>query len=292
MTMFKINHFLMNEVTEHGGEGVGGQSMPNVTDATQESGQSILAKAANQPEANNQPEAQPEQAQQPEQQQDWLQDKFKVLNADGTINYELSSQKMAGSYNELARRLGTGDIPPKSAEEYKVDLGENVNFDDLKKDPDTKEFLEGAQKAGLTNKQVEFVLQKYVQALPKAVGAFNKHTIESAEAELKSVWQIEQDYKANLSNAQLAFNKYASPDDKAKIDEIGNNPLVIRLLANIGKTLQEDQPASKPQGVQQADVKKLMMGEAYRNPNHPDHKAVHAQVQQYYQATYGNTIIS
>lgn len=288
--MFKRKYFLMNEVTEHGGEGDGGQSVSTVTDATPESGQSILAKAE-QPAAQAATPEKPAE-QQPEQQQVWLQDKFKVLNADGTINYELSSQKMAGSYNELARRLGTGDIPPKSADEYKVDLGENVNFDDLKKDPDTKEFLEGAQKAGLTNKQVEFVLQKYVDALPKAVGAFNKYTIETAKSELKSVWQSEQDYKANLTNAQLAFNKYASSDDKAKIDEIGNNPLVIRLLANIGKTLQEDQPASKPQGVQQADAKKLMMGEAYRNPNHPDHKAVHAQVQQYYQATYGNTVIS
>lgn len=107
---------------------------------------------------------------------------------------------------------------------------------------------------------------------------FKESTIETAQTELSDTWKTEQEFKANIADAQTAFNRFASPEDKAKIDEIGNNPIVIRLLANIGKGLQEDQPAGQAQGIQQADVKKLMASDAYRNANHPDHKATHAQV--------------
>lgn len=136
------------------------------------------------------------------------------------------------------------------------------------------------------------MLQKYVAALPKALGVFEESAIETAQTGLSDTWKTEQELKANIANAQTAFNRFASPEDKAKIDEIGNNPIVIRLLSNIGKGLLEDQPAGQAQGIQQADVQKLMASDAYRNANHPDHKAIHARVQQYYQATYGNAVVS
>ena len=54
------------------------------------------------------------------------------------------------------------------------------------------------------------------------------------------MWTNEREFNSNLTVAYQAFQRYASPDNLQRIDEIGNNPIVIKLLANIGKTLQED----------------------------------------------------
>ena len=216
-----------------------------------------------------------------------MPEKFIVKTSDGLeVDPIESSKKMAASYEGLSKRLGTGDIPPKSAEEYNVKIdSEALNFDDFKKDPENQEFLTKAHQQGLTSKQVEFVLNEYARVMPAAFDKFKGLTVEQAHSELTETWKTEAEYKSNIKDAFSAFNKYASPEDKDKIDEIGNNPIVIRLLANIGKGLQEDQPVGQAQGIQQIDAKKLMMSEAYRNSNHPDHKATHAQVQRYYQQT-------
>lgn len=272
--MFKRNHFLMNEAGD-AGEDLGGGS--------------VLAGAGSQSE-----QTQPEQGQQPAQPEqanyDWLPEKFRVMTSDGLeVDIKQSAEKLAASYDGLSKRLGSGDIPPKDAESYSVDFGEKalMSFDEFKAEPENQAFLKQAHELGMTEKQVQFVLGQYMERLPEVIQAGKEATVEAAKDTLAQVWKSEAELNSNLRSAYQAFQRYAAPEDKELIDQIGNNPLVIKLLANVGKGLQEDSGANKPQGISPDDVKGLMMGEAYRNANHPDHRAVHARVREFYENQYG-----
>lgn len=279
MKFHKMNSIFMNEAVE-GGEGAASIEQPN----------SVLAGAMNvqaEPEPTNQAESnQPTDY-------DWIPEKFRVPNSDGEgVNVELSAQKMAASYEGLSKRLGTGDIPPKSADEYNVELPEDAifKFDEFKAEPENSEFLKQAHELGMTDKQMQFVIGEYAKRLPEIVQAGKEATIETAKEVLEKTWKSEAEFNTNLKNAFAAFNRYAASEDKELIDQIGNNPLVIKLLANIGKDLQEDTPP-QAQGIKQEDVKALMASEAYRNPNHPDYSATHAKVTDYYNRNFGNQIV-
>lgn len=272
----------MNEVDEQGGEGGVALSDASI---------SILAggglEKEEKPLVNDENKEEDKEAKQGEY--DFLEDKFRVLNPDNTVNLEMSAEKMANSYKSLASRLGTGDVPPKSADEYNIKIeSETLNFDDFKKDPENQGFLSKALECGMTSKQVEFVLNEYARVMPAAFDRFKGLTQEQAQSELTETWKSEAEFKSNIKDAFSAFNKYASPEDKGKIDEIGNNPIIIRLLANMGKNLREDAPPAKNTGLEPDDVQKIMKTDAYRDPKHPDHKEAHKKVREYYQGKYGN----
>lgn len=270
----------MNEVAE-GGEGAASTEQPS----------SVLAGAAN---TQTEPEQQPAttESNQPTD-YDWIPEKFRVPNTNGEgVNVELSAQKLAASYEGLSKRLGTGDIPPKTADEYNVELPEDslIKFDEFKAEPENQEFLKQAHELGVTEKQMQFVLGEYSKRLPEIIQAGKEATLETAKEVLSQTWKSEAEFNTNLKNALTAFNRYASPEDREQIDQIGNNPLVIKLLANIGKGLQEDTPP-QAQGIKQEDVKALMASEAYRNPNHPEYRATQMKVAEHYQKTYGTQIV-
>lgn len=85
----------------------------------------------------------------------------------------------------------------------------------------------------------------------------------------------------------------ADPTDKGKMNEIGNNPMVIRMLAKIGAEMGEDVPVPgdiNPE--EQQAIRDLMKSEAYTNPKHADHERVSAQVKAFYQKTYGDQAIA
>ncbi|MFX4650851.1 hypothetical protein ABTB10_19455, partial [Acinetobacter baumannii] len=56
------------------------------------------------------------------------------------------------------KRVGTGDLPPKTADEYKL---EREDFEGFKADESNKEFLAEAHKHGITNKQLDFLISEY-----------------------------------------------------------------------------------------------------------------------------------
>lgn len=223
------------------------------------------------------------------QEEAFVPEKYQVMRDDGTLDLEQSAKKLSEGYSHLEKRLGTGDIPPRSADEYDIDLNsEFYSFDDFKQEPENQEFLGKAHELGMTQKQLEFVLGEYARRLPELVMAGKELDIESAHQALSETWKTETDFNQNLRSAYQAFQRYAAPEDLSKIDQVGNNPIVIKLLANIGKHLQEDAGISRTIGFQQQDIRQVMASEAYRNPKHPDHKATHARVKRYYESNYGN----
>ena len=218
---------------------------------------------------------------------EWMPEKFRVMN--GTeLDVGASSKKLAESYAGLEKRVGSGDVPPKTADDYAITVPEQ--FKEVWSEDDRfKAFRTDALGAGLTQKQFDFVVGKYFDTMPALVQGGQAVTVEQATEELRSVWKTDGEFKSGVADAFKAFQAFASPEDQARIDEIGNNPVALRILAKIGKELGEAGGIPKASEATGADdIQSILKSDAYMNPKHPDHKAASAKVQGYYQKKYGN----
>lgn len=222
-----------------------------------------------------------------------MPEKFQVKKEDGTIDLEASSKKMGESLSHLEKRLGSGDAPPKTSDEYAV------NVPDVWKEafPDDSErmaaFRKDAHAQGLTQKQFDFFLGKYMEVAPDLIKGGAEMTKEAAMADLRSVWKSDAEYNTQSAHAAKALDAFIDPADKEKADLVTANPTMVRLLARIGKEMQEG--GSIPAGAETVpvdEIKALLNSEANTNPRHADHKATRAKVDAYYNKKYGTAAVT
>ncbi|HDY3604392.1 TPA: hypothetical protein RQ360_001143 [Klebsiella michiganensis] len=282
--MWKFKHLFMN--TETGAEApagnAGGDDAGN-GDGTQNpgggnpSGTSLLSTGAGEQGAD-----------------DWLPEKYRVMGDDGKLNVEGSARKLADAYSHLEKRMGSGDTPPKTADEYapKVEV-EGFKWDEFKADPRMQSFMKSAHAKGITNDQMGFILGEYAQLAPELVNGAAALDSEAAATQLRETWKTDAEFNKNIGLAFRAFNSLADDSDKGRMDEIGNNPMVIRMLAKIGAEMQEDAPAGGDVNLEeQQSIRDLMKSPAYMDPKHADHERVSAQVKAYYQKRYGDQTVA
>lgn len=219
-------------------------------------------------------------------------DKFKVQKEDGTLDMEASARKMGESLQHLEKRMGSGDAPPKTAEEYTVTVPDEWK-DAFPADSETMAaFRKDAHEQGLSQKQFDFFISKYVEQAPSLVAGGAKASYEQAEAELKATWKTDAEFKTQTGNAFKAWSAFADPADSGKMDEIGNSPAVVRLLARIGSEMKEGAgiPASAD-ATGTDDIKTMLTSEANTNPKHPDHSATRAKIDAFYAKKYGTSSV-
>lgn len=282
--MWKFKHLFMN--TETGAEApagnAGGDDAGN-GDGTQNpgggnpAGTSLLSTGAGEQGAD-----------------DWLPEKYRVMGDDGKLNVEGSARKLADAYSHLEKRMGSGDTPPKTADEYapKVEV-EGFKWDEFKADPRMQSFMKSAHAKGITNDQMGFILGEYAQLAPELVNGAAALDSEAAATQLRETWKTDAEFNKNIGLAFRAFNSLADDSDKGRMDEIGNNPMVIRMLAKIGAEMQEDAPAGGDVNLEeQQSIRDLMKSPAYMDPKHADHERVSAQVKAYYQKRYGDQTVA
>lgn len=142
--MWKLKHLFMNAeqgAEQPGGGNGGGEDGGNNPGAGEPSGNSLLSTGAGEPGAN-----------------DWLPEKFRVMGEDGKLSIESSARKLAENYTHLEKRMGSGDAPPKTADEYapKVEV-EGFNWEEFKADPRMQGFMKTAHAKGITNDQMSFI---------------------------------------------------------------------------------------------------------------------------------------
>lgn len=280
--MWKIKHLFMNaepgaEQSGGGGDNDGGSSNGNNPGTGEPSGNSLLSTGAGEQGAN-----------------DWLPEKFRVMGEDGKLSIESSARKLAENYTHLEKRMGSGDAPPKTADEYapKVEV-EGFNWEEFKADPRMQSFMKSAHAKGITNDQMSFILGEYAQRAPELVGGAAALDSEAASTQLREVWKTDAEFNKNIGLAFRAFNSLADDADKGRIDEIGNNPMVIRMLAKVGAEMQEDAPAGGDVNLEeQQTIRDLMKSPAYMDPKHADHERVSARVKAYYQKRYGDQTVA
>ncbi|ARD11402.1 MULTISPECIES: hypothetical protein [Pseudomonas syringae group genomosp. 2] len=177
---------------------------------------------------------------------DYIPEKYRTNKEDGTLDLEASSRKMSEAYKHLETRLGSGDAPPKTAEEYapKVEI-EGFNWEEFKADESTQSFLKGAHAKGLTNDQVSFVIGEYMRVAPELVGGAAQLTSQDCTATLKTLWPDDQAMTGNLQSSYRAAQAFAGEAGKpgsfeALMSKYGNDPDFIAFTANIGKEIRED----------------------------------------------------
>lgn len=217
--------------------------------------------------------------------------------ADGTLDLDASTIKMADGLEAANKRIGTGDLPPATPEEYAPEgLPEGVSFDELKADPMYQTFLKGAHEKGLTNAQVSYVLNEYFARAPDIAAGAAQVDVDAAAAELKKSWTTEADFKANLSHAYRATSAVAAKAgvDVAAIEAspLGSNPLFLRLMASLGPEFAEDVSggggslAATDFDTQLAEIRSHA---GYTDARHPEHKALMQRKQALYERRYGKT---
>lgn len=223
---------------------------------------------------------------------DWVPEKHRVLK-DGTqdLDYEATAKKLADANKAFEKRFGSGDVPPKSAEEYDLkQLPEGITFEEIKNDPAMSKFIKGAHARGLTNAQLEWAMNEHLSIMQGAINASQDMSVEECTAELRKAWPNQQDFELNAGNAYRAFKAFADPADQDAMDELGNNPLMVRLLANIGRELQEDKPieAGTPAAQNwEQEVAAIRANPAYMDSSHAEHKQLQAKMNALYEKRYG-----
>jgi hypothetical protein len=223
---------------------------------------------------------------------DWVPEKHRVVKEGGAdLDIEATARKLADANKAFEKRFGSGDVPPKTPEEYAIEsLPEGVTFDDIKADPAMQSFMKGAHARGITNAQLEYVLNEHLNIMGSTIGADEQMSIEECGQELRKTWANPTEYDRNLGNAYRALQAFAdSPEDAEALDEIGNNPALVRLLAKIGAELQEDTPIGE--GTQAAqdwdgEIASLRANPAYLDSSHPEHKQVMAKMDALYSKRY------
>ena len=207
-----------------------------------------------------------------------IPDKFKVTAEDGSVDYKATVAKMNESYSYLEKKVGTGEVAPKSVDEYKLER-EDFDFEEFKADESNKEFLTEAHKHGITNKQLDFLLSEYDKRAVNLVSNSSQIDTDTTVQTLQSDWGDK--YEANIFNAVKAARACGITDEQINDPMIGNNVAFIKMAAYFGSQMTEDKPVSNGTPVN-VDIQSLMRSEAFFNPKHPDHKSVKAQIDSYY----------
>ncbi|HEN9572435.1 hypothetical protein [Acinetobacter baumannii] len=207
-----------------------------------------------------------------------IPEKFKVTAEDGSVDYKATVAKMNESYSYLEKKVGTGEVAPKSVDEYKIER-EDFDFEEFKADESNKEFLTEAHKHGITNKQLDFLISEYDKRAVNLVSNSSQIDTDTTVQTLQSDWG--QDYEKNIFNAVKAARACGITDEQINDPMIGNNVAFIKMAAYFGSQMTEDKPINNGTPVN-VDIQSLMRSEAFFNPKHPDHKSVKAQIDSYY----------
>lgn len=238
----------------------------------------ILANGANEPQSGT---------------TDYIPEKYQVKKDDGTLDIDASSRKLAEAYSAAEKRIGSGDVRPKTADEYAVQVPDAFKESwKPEEDKGYQEFKAKAFEAGLTQKQMDLVMGQYFEIAPKLVAGAALTDAQQATEELQKTWSTEADFKRNVTNAYQATSVLASKAGLS-VDEImqsplGNSPQFLRLMAVLGPELKEDSNPTGDGSILSGDeIESLMSSEAYTNSAHKDHAKVSAKVQAYFNKKYG-----
>lgn len=194
---------------------------------------------------------------------DNLQDDLK--NESGEPDHD----KIYESYKELRKTMGT-KTTPDSVEDYSYEWGD-ATPEELAEDEVYQSALTKMFDLGLSQDQFSGVMGEFETSMVDIVNSLVTHP-EDAKAQLEETWG--NNYDENLNHAATAFEAFASQDMDINNNSF-NDPIVLELLANIGKQLGED---SRPvatnqaaQGMTETEMRAVMAEDDYYD--NPDKQA-------------------
>ena len=226
----------------------------------------------------------------------WIPGKYRVMAGEKgkeTLDVEASSKKVAEAHTALEKRAGELGLPPEKAADYKITLpeGSTLNMEMLQ-GPQLDAFKESAHKGGMTQKQFDVAVGAHLQGLNDFVAGLAEQGAAMAKDELAKDpdWQG-QNLSPQLKLAYRTFQAFATTEEAAEIDRIGNNPVFLKVLARIGKDLGEDRlgrGTGTAAALGQDALDNLMRaGGPYWDAQHAEHKKYVDAVTRHFEATRG-----
>lgn len=162
-------------------------------------------------------------------------DKIVRLPEDPAAWDDATWAKIEASLPEERRR-------PDSPDGYKVELPKDSSF--TGQDAELKSFLEGLHEAGLTQAQVDKVLELDAKSNAEAYSGVQKSR-EEAVAALKQAAGGEEAYNAMMANAERAAGYFRSELGNETYQTLfdgtglGDMPDMVRLMAKVGELMGE-----------------------------------------------------
>lgn len=227
---------------------------------------------------------------------EFIPEKYRVTKDDGSLDLDASARKLADAHTHLEKRLGSGDAPPKSADEYTVTVPDELkDAFDPKTDEGFKAFAGKMHELGLTQKQLDGVMSHYFELAPKLVAGAAMLDADGAKAQLEQAWGQNGGFQHQIRNAYqgasaLAQKAGISIDEIMSPTGLGNNVQFLRLMAAIGPEFAEDtSPGGTSMGgpTTEEQIHELMRGDAYKDTRHPDHEKVSKQVRAFFERKHG-----
>lgn len=214
------------------------------------------------------------------------------------LNVEASMKKVAEAHQSLEARAGQLGLPPEKAVDYKVNLPEGSKVDPKDfEGPVLDAFREAALKSGQTQKQFDAGIAAHLEGLDLLITGLAERGAVMAKEELAK----DPDWSGNNLQPQLklaykTFQAFATKEESAEIDRIGNNPVFLKVLARIGKDLGEDRlgrGTGAAAVLSEDTIKEYMKASGpYWNAQHPDHKKYVNIVTRHFQALHGTAPIT
>lgn len=188
----------------------------------------------------------------------------KLIGAKGVIlpTDKSTPEEVEKFYNSIGR--------PEKPDGYNFTKIENLH-PQLQMTPESEaQFKALVHKHGLTAKQADGLYKDYFGMLNGAMVKKDQEAKAStfeAEKALRSEWQ--GDYDKNLAGAKRLVDKFGGADAREAFGELGNNPQVLKTLANISKHFAEDTFVKGGDPVPEVVSAKQKLTEIFTNKDHP-----------------------
>jgi hypothetical protein len=154
-------------------------------------------------------------------------------------------------------------------------------------------FLKGAHARGMTNAQVQYVVEHALNEFaPDLLQGNAQLNSDECMAELKTVWESDAELNQNLKDASKFFKSLPEEMVETIDKKFGNDPDFIKVAALFGKEMAEDKAPNPDEVLGGESISTLETSEAYRNPRHPDHDAVSKKVKLFYESKYGTEAVA
>jgi len=130
---------------------------------------------------------------------------------------------------------------PDKAEGYVFPEPENLHKEAQVTPEDMASFKAIVHKHGLNAKQAEGIFAEYYGMMSNALNQRDEHAIlmkGEAETALRNEWG--KDFDVNSTIARRLVDKFGGAETLEAFGDLGNNPKVMKFLANLGKTISED----------------------------------------------------
>ncbi|OPY93227.1 MAG: hypothetical protein A4E73_00334 [Syntrophaceae bacterium PtaU1.Bin231] len=205
------------------------------------------------------------------------------------------------NWNTVWDKLGR----PKDHTGYKIELEPGILPEGARFDPQLdEEYTKTCHKLGILPKQANALYNWHARLcsdIQAQSAAQEDSAYERAAEQLRREMKTEDRFQSFIDTSNRVVSHYAGSQDAAAriIDKYGNDPDIIRLLGNIGRSLDEDvlitggrryadgaDPREKLLDIQQN--KSNPLHEAYFNAGHPRHQYAVDEVFRLTQLMHGN----